>query len=282
MVVALALAAACAACAAGERITTTNEAVTATTTAASTSTLPPVVECPGTGEFEEGTGIAEFDSIDSDASDLGEISWSQSDQCETFMLEFETPEGAPATTVPTLAVGHLPSYQIIRIAMDVESSALTDQLVETGLVDRLYVVRALDGGMFVDLHLTAPAAARVNVRSSPAVLVVDLRPGFIDFSGHAVIHDKVVVVTPSAGATIGVSSNFSGYSRTSDGEVKMIATSGDEVVSETGTSAAGSGETWGEFSVDLTLPQGEMSVFLGEESPEDDGLEGVTLDLTVR
>lgn len=275
-------AAAAIACATAAEETITADTGPVTTVVSPASTLPPVVDCPGTGDFEEGTGIAELDSVDSDASDLGGISWNQTDQCETFTFEFETAEGAPATTVPGIDVSHLPSFQVIRISMDIDASAITDQLVETGLVDRLYAVRGLNGGMFVDLHLRSPAAARISVGSSPAVLLVDLRPGLIEFTGQSVIHDRVVVVSPGTSSAIGVNTTFSGYSRASDGDVSLIVTSGNEVVSHTTAISAGDGETWGEFDVDLTLPQGDMSVFLGEENPDDSSLEGVTLDVTVR
>ncbi|HZD24180.1 MAG TPA: Gmad2 immunoglobulin-like domain-containing protein [Acidimicrobiia bacterium] len=263
-------------------LTATTALRTTSTSSVSPSTFPPVVECPGSGEFEEGSGIAEVGSTSSDASDLGEISWTQTDKCETFTFEFETAEGAPATTVPTISVGHLPSLQVIRISMDIDASAITDQLVETGLVDRLYVVRGLDGEMFVDLHLVAPAAARVGVRSSPAQLTVELRPGFLQFSGQSAVHDQVVVVAPSPASTIDAATTFTGYTRTSEGRVTVIATREDQVITETSAMAADVTETWGEFSLDLILPSGEMSVFLGETNPDDGSLEGVTLDLTVR
>jgi hypothetical protein len=83
-----------------------------------TSTLPPVVECPGEGEFEEGGGIAEIDATGSDSSTIGRISWETSDRCETLHFDFETSEGAPATTVPAIKVDHLESFQVVRISMD--------------------------------------------------------------------------------------------------------------------------------------------------------------------
>lgn len=270
------------ACADGGGIgVTTSTGAVIPSSSAPTSTLPPVVECPGDGEFEEGGSLAEIDEDGSDSHTIGRISWEASDQCETFTFEFETEEGAPATTVPDLHIEHLNSFQVIRITMDVESTVVTDQLVETGLVHRLYVVRALEGGMFVDLHLAAPAAARAGIRSSPARLTVDLRPGFVPFDGSASIGEFVVLMNPAADHEVGQVVQVAGYSRTFESNVLIVATQGDFPVVETSTTAADYIETWGEFRTEVTLPPGAVSLFVGESSPEDGSLEGVTVELLV-
>jgi len=251
------------------------------TTSQPEPTLPPVIDCPGIGDFGEGGGLAEIEATDSDSSTLGRISWEQSDQCEIFRFEFETSEGAPATTVPDIEIAHLESFQVIRVRLDVESTVVTDQLVETGLVDRLYVVRALDGGMFVDLHLAEPAAARALAQSSPATLTVDLRPGFVPFAGESVIGERVIVVSPGSESTVGQFTQVVGYSRTFEANVVIMVTQDGAIISETNTTAADYIDTWGEFRSQLSLPLGDVSVFVGEASPEDGSLEGVSLELLV-
>ena len=270
------------ACAGGAVTPTTTSAATTTSSPTPTSTLPPVVECPGAGDFGEGSGIARVDGEGADASHLGRVSWATSEQCESFVFEFETSEGAPATSVPDISIDHLSTLQVIRISMGIDAAVITDQLVETELVDRLYVVRSLDGSMFVDLHLSAPAAARARAQSSPAVLTVDLRPGFLEFTGASSIDDQTVVVSPSQRGAVDSVTTFSGYSRAFEATVLVIATQGDVVVTEASTTAADAQETWGEFSVEVPLPLGEVSVLVGEASPEDGSLDGVTLDLMVR
>lgn len=268
-------------CNPGSGSATVPDRVTTTTIGGPTSTLPPIVECPGAGEFGEGAGIADINGEGFDGSNLGQISWEVTDQCESFTFDFETSEGAPAISVPDMTVGHLDSFQVIRITLDVASTIVTDQLVESGFVDRLYVVRALDGGMFVDMHLNTPAAARARVTSEPARLTVDLRPGFVEFSGSSALDDLVVVVGPSDGASVTPTSSVTGYARTFEANVLLIATQDGQVVTETGTSAADWTETWGEFRQDVTLPPGNVSLFVGESSPQDGSLAGVTLDLAV-
>jgi len=260
---------------------TTPPAVASPTSSARTSTLPPVVECPGAGDFEEGGGIADVDGEGADGSRLTRITWGGSDLCETFTFEFATSEGAPATMVPDVRIDHLETFQVIRIHMDVDAAVLTDQLVETGLVDRLYVVRSLDGEMFVDLHLSAPAAARARVGASPALLSVDLRPGFVPMTGSAAVGERVILVSPPANTAVEPVTELTGYARTFEANVLVVVTQSGTLVTETTTTAADWSETWGEFRLELGLPPGEVAVFVGEVSPEDGALEGVTVDLTV-
>jgi hypothetical protein len=56
----------------------------------------------------------------------------------------------------------------------------------------------------------------------------------------------------------------------------------DTVVAESSVTAADWAETWGEFAAPLVLPEGQVELFVGEESPTDGGLVGVTLNLTIR
>ncbi|HET8740295.1 MAG TPA: hypothetical protein VFO17_11255 [Acidimicrobiia bacterium] len=255
------------------------ESTVPATTATPTSILPPIVECPGVGEFEEGGGIADIPGEGSDSRLIGQMSWEASDQCESFHIDFATSEGAPATAVPEIRVDHLESFQVIRVSMNVESTVVTDQLVETAMVKRLYVVRSLSGGMFLDLHLSAPAAVRVSVSSSPAQLTLDLRPGFVPFNGAATIGEDVVLTSPALRTGLDQTVQFIGYARTSDGNVSLEATQDGTVVAEA-EGSAGSSDTWGEYRIGVTLPTGPVSVVLGEPDA-DDVIQGINLDLSV-
>jgi hypothetical protein len=266
----------------GAAVTTITTVSTTTTDDLSPSTLPPVVECPGIGDFAEGRGIADIDGTESDTRRLGRISWDTSDQCESFRFEFETSEAAPATSPPDVRVDHLESFQVIRISLDVDSTIITDQVVETNLVDRLSVVRSLTGELFVDLHLTSPAAVRVSSSSSPARLSVDLRPGFVPFSGEATVGENVVLTSPTAGAEVGPSAQLLGYARTFEASVLAVATQDGRVVGEADTIAADSLQTWGEYRLSVTLPPGPLTLFVGESNPADGSLDGITVDLTGR
>jgi hypothetical protein len=178
---------------------------------------------------------------------------------------------------------HLESFQVLRVRMlGVDATVITDQLVETQLVDRIYVVRSLDGGMFIDFHLTEPTQARVEAGASPARLILTMRPGLVPLSGFSTIGERVVVTSPPAGSTVDPFLTVSGYSRTFEAVVLLIGTVGNEVVVERSTTAADWTETWGEFRSTINLPSGPVSLFVGESSAQDGALEGVTVSLTVR
>ncbi len=218
----------------------------------------------------------------SDADMIGLISWTAEEACETFSFSFETSEGAPATTPPNVSVAYVDDAPIIRVSLDTDETVITDQLVETPMVDRLYVVKAIDGGMFIDIHLAAPAQARVTVESSPARLILDLQPGIVDYPTRAALSALTVVVSPSDISTGSSPVSIRGYARTFESNVLLIATAGGEVVAEDFTTAADSESTWGEFRTNIVLPPGEVSLFVGEEDQEHGGLEGVTISLTVQ
>ena len=266
----------------------TTAPTTTTTASAETTALPaPTTSIAGDGcpeqiDFSEGGQVARVDQPSSDTNILGLISWQEINGCERFRFDFETTEGAPATTPPSMAVEFLASGQILRIHLGLETTVLSDQLVETGLVDRLFVVKALDGGMYVDLHLASPSQARAFVSNSPAALTVELQMGIEPFGGEAAVSERTVLVDPLADAETGLLLEVIGYSRAFEGTVVVIATQSAGVVAEASTQAADWTETWGEFQTSVELPAGRTSLFVGEESPNDGALEGMTVDITVR
>ncbi len=238
--------------------------------------------CPDDIEFTESGQVARVDQPSSDTNILGLISWQGDNGCERFRFDFETTEGAPATTPPSVAVEFLASGQILRIHFGLDTTVLSDQLVETTLVDRLFVVRALDGGMYVDLHLASPAQARAFVSNSPAALTVELQMGIEPFAGNAAVSERTVLVEPMAGTETGTLIEVTGYSRAFEATVLVIATQADDVVAETSTQAADWSETWGEFRTTIDTPVGPITLFAGEVGPIDGALEGVTIGLTAR
>jgi hypothetical protein len=276
-----------AACLPTTTATTTSIAAPATTTTTvgaptTVAVTEPVLGCADASDFLESGQVVRIDQPSTDASILGLISWDVTGGCERFRLDFETNEGAPATTPPSVAVEFLDSGQILRIHLDLDRTVLTDQLVETALVDRLFVVRSLDGEMFVDLHLAAPSQARAEVRNSPAGLTVELQMGIQPFTGAVTIADQVVVVEPSAGAETSTNFEVNGYARTFEGTVLVIVTSAGQATAETNTQAADWAETWGEFQTTVAVLPGPASLFVGEESPDDGSLSGAMVEITAR
>lgn len=261
--------------------TTSTTTLPGTPTPEPTTTLPLVPGCSDEGEFIEGGEIVTLEQPGSDSDSLGPISWEETESCETFTLAFVSSEGAPATTPPPVHAWYVDGVPIVRVHVSAESTVITDQLVETGLVERLFVVRSLDGGLFLDLHLAAPAQTHIETAASPAEVTIHLQPGIVDYPARPAISDLVVIAAPLNGAMVPPDVDVFGYARTLEANVLLIATAADEVVAEAFTTAADSIETWGEFRTQLALPAGDVSVFVGEESPEDGHLEGIAIAVTV-
>ena len=282
----LALIVACAPEPGAETTTTVPAATTssslASTTTAIVATTEPVAGCPQDAVFVDRGRVARVDQPTSDTNRIGLISWQVVEGCERFVIDLETNEGAPATTPPTVVVEFLESRQVLRLWIDVDSTVVTDQLVETSLVDRLYVVRALDGAMFVDFHLTGPAQARAVISSSPARLSLEMQAGLDPFLTPAVISDRIVVISPASAAETASTVAVSGYARAFEANVRVIATQSGQVVADAVATAADWQDTWGEFRTTVVLPPGEISMLVGEEGTGEGQIVGPTISLTVR
>jgi immunoglobulin-like protein involved in spore germination len=163
--------------------------------------------------------------------------------------------------------------------MAVGMTSITDQLAETGLVDRVFVPRSGDGTLFVDLHLSAPALATVTTTSSPAQVVISLEPGGSAYAAGPAIADNVVVVSPVEGPVTSPVT-VTGYSRNFEANTIARIVQGSSVLAEGFTTAADWSETWGQF--DLTLEPsagGPADLFVGEQSAQDGSDRGVVIPI---
>lgn len=273
-----------AACGTSTSATSTSTSDTSPTTILSTTTTaPPGLGCPLDEEFTSVGRIARITQPTSDSKALGLISVQASGGCERLGFDFETVENAPATTPPSVDAEFLEGGRIVRIHLDIDQTVITDQLLGTPLAERLYVVRSLDGELFVDVHMAAAAAARVTVSNSPAGLTLELSPRQADIGTPPAISARTVLITPDPNQAVsGPEVDVAGYSRVFEANMLIVATSGGAVVAQQATTAADWVDTWGEFEATLTLEPASVDLFVGEESPEDGSLEGVTLKLEVR
>ena len=251
-------------------------------TAATTTSQPLVVGCPDEGRFAEGGVVDQVDNPDSDTTTIGLISWQADEACETFEIAFETSEGAPATTPPSIRAEYVDDVGVIRLWMSARETVISDQLVETTLVNRMYVVRSIDGGMFIDFHLDAPSQARIVAESSPARLTLQLQPGIVDYTSAPTASGPVVLITPADDDTVPTTVTVEGYARTFESNVLILATQGDAVVIEENTTAADSVDTWGQFRASMDLVEGPIALFVGNENAETGRFEGVSIDLEAR
>lgn len=258
--------------------TTTTTSVPAATT---TTTASPGIGCPNETEFVASGQIDRITQPSSDSRTLGLVSRQVVDGCERFGFDFDTAENAPATTPPSVTASFLEGERVIRVSLGINRTVITDQLVETRLVERLFVVRGLDGSVFVDLHLKEKANARISLSNSPARLTIELYPAAGEIGPAPSVSSRMVLIAPHDGTTVGEEVEITGYARTTEANVLVVATRAEEVLVEESTTAADWVETWGEFATTVTLPPGTIDLFVGEASAADGSLQGVTLRVTV-
>ena len=265
-------------------VETTGTSGTAPTLPQTTVTAPPPPDsaCPDTENFRDSGRIALFEPQTADATELGTITWSTKGSCETFTFEFFTDDGTPATTAPPLAVDYLTDREVLRIAAGVTTTVVSDQLVETALVERAFVVRSEDGGALVDLHLRGATIASVDVQSSPARATIRIQPGGPEPSGTTALADNLVLTKPDDGDESGTLVMVEGYVLDTDRPVVVIATAGGEIANQMTIEVPDGEGMWSRFAVTLPLPAGEVALFVGEEDPGDGHLVGVTVDVTIR
>lgn len=250
----------------------------------STPVSSPVTTTPaggcGAGEplVAEGA-VANIDQSASDAEQIGAITWETNEECEIFVIDFVTAEGAPATTPPSIDGTFLREVGILRVGVQVEMTAITDQLVQSALVERLYVARKSDRTLFIDFHMAGAAVARISVGSSPGQLLVELEAGGDGYPAAPAIAENIVLVSPVEGAVENPVA-LSGYSRNFEANTVGRITQGDIVLAEGFTTAADWSETWGEFSLELNATgSGEADLFAGEQSAQDGSDRGVVLTI---
>ncbi len=204
---------------------------------------------PLTGEGN----VGRVENPDSDAASISTIRWQEFPLCERFTVELASAEGAPAVRPPTVAGTLAPGLLRVSFGAPIVASPIADQRVETDLVDRLFVVRDLDGTLFVDLHLTADVVARVDVESAPARVVIDLAPTGQPVGAETIVTSDLVVTEPTGGDVRYPLTVF-GYVRDDDQDlVGTIRITDGETVSANGVTAP-HGDVWGAYV--LLFPDG--------------------------
>ncbi len=268
-----------------EDTTTTTSGSGETTT--TTTTVPEVTEtaagCEGDPtDYRVDGPLGIVGEAGADARQIAAITLTAIGDCERFEVALRTEGGAPATSLPSAEVELIAASGIVRIKFDplVGVSAITDSILEGDLVDRAYVVRSLDGSIFVDAHLRGAVAARTFTRQNPARVAVELQP--IDAAGPLFpLRGGLVVVTGPTVGSLEYPIEITGYARTFEGTVlaRVLTETGTET--EVFTTAADSVQLWGEFSLVIEDgPGGDITIFVGEESPVDGSESGVEVEVS--
>lgn len=172
---------------------------------------------------------------------------------------------------------------IVRIHLtSATSTAVTDTVLNGRLAGPVYVVRAPDRSLYVDIHLWTPVFARALVLDAPGRVVVDVTPGGPPLPQPATRARNVVVLLPRSGpATYPV--HVFGYARTFEANVIAYVEHPGPPPAVVTTMAADWSETWGEFS--LVIPRGApgaATLFVGEHSAATGEPVGVRINLLLR
>jgi hypothetical protein len=149
------------------------------------------------------------------------------------------------------------------------------------LADRAFVVRAADGSLYVDLHLAGAAEVTAFLLTSPARVVVDLRPGGSALPDPAAIEGLTVLLHPRSGAS-SYPLQVTGYARHFEANVVVRLVQDGSTVFERPTSSTDWTEAWGAFSFTIEDgPNGEVTLEVGDYSARDGTWEGVEVALTM-
>src|SRR5215207_10109621 len=184
-----------------------------------------------------------------------------------------------ADTVLAVRYGAHEGYE--RVVLDHgtgDEPAVSDGTLGDALLQSFYVVRAPDGGMFVDVFARKSFGYRVLELSDPARLVVDFKPeGSPLKSRPPAVGGATVLVEPRAGARIGDPLTVCGYSRNFEASNTIVLedSKGRAVIRRTVLSNDWT-STWGYFEATLDLPPfgGKGTLRVGTESARDGTFEG--------
>lgn len=208
---------------------------------------------------------------DGDAAAIAGLRWEDFDGCQRVVVSLATADQAPATRSGQVEVSVRSDLGVVRIdfGAEVEHTAVADALMDTSLVAGAFVVRDIEGGLFLDLHTETGVEVRAMTPSAPARVVVDLRPVGSEGSGSAATGPLAVLMTPNQPAT-SYPIDVSGYARTPEGAVVIRLTVDGEQVATLGTPATDWLETWGVFAATIQDgPPGEGELMVGDGSELD-------------
>ena len=205
---------------------------------------------------------------------------------ERVVLDLGTGE-EPAETVPEWTLRASPKGGLLRVTLpSMSRTAVSDGPLGDALLESFYVVRAPEGGMFVDVLARKAFEYRVMELSDPARLVVDFEPSGSPLEARPpAVGGDTVLVEPRAGARVGDPLTVCGYSRNFEASNTIVLTDprGETVIRRTVLSNDWA-STWGYFEATLDLPSftGRGTLRVGTESARDGAFEGVEVPVMGR
>jgi hypothetical protein len=190
----------------------------------------------------------------------------------------------PAVAVPRWTLDSPGGRGLLRVNLpSANATGVSDGAFGRGLLESFHVVRAPEGGMFVDVSARKDFRYRVFGLTSPARLVMDFRPAGGPLTQPALAEgENTVLVEPRPGAAISDPLTVSGYSRNFEASNTITLTNAREkVLLRTTVTANDWSSTWGYFEATLDLPPftGRGTLKVGTESARDGTFEGVEIEV---
>lgn len=191
----------------------------------------------------------------------------------------------PAGTVPEWTLNSPTGDGRLQLSLPSAQSTQVSEgsLEEVGstLLGDFYVVRAPEGGMFVDIFSERAFYYRVIDLPDPARVAIDFRPSGADLRTPLPrSEDNTVLTDPRAGTGVSSPLTVRGYSRNPGASNTIILESPDgEVLAEETVTSNDWTATWGYFETSLDFPSfsGEGTLKVGAPSARDGTFEGVEM-----
>ena len=187
----------------------------------------------------------------------------------------------PAGLVPEWSLVSQEGNGLLRLTLPSSSATrVSDGEFGDGLLESFHVVRAPEGGMFMDIFTREAFLYRVVELGDPARLVVDFKPkGDLEAPLPAEGGDTVLV-EPRPSAKISDTLTVSGYSRNPEAANTIILLDSDGKVLVRKTVLGNDrSHTWGYFEATLDLPSfsGRAYLKVGTESAHNGAFEGTKI-----
>jgi len=185
----------------------------------------------------------------------------------------------PSGPVPEWSLVSQEGNGLLRVSLpSASATCISDGEFGDGLLESFHVVRAPEGGMFMDIFAREVFLYRVVELGDPARLVVDFKPkGDLRVPLPAEGGDTVLV-EPRPHASISDPLTVSGYSRNSEATntITLIDSNGKVLVRRSVRSNEWN-HSWGYFEATLDLPSlsGNGTLKVGTEDARDGSFEGV-------
>jgi hypothetical protein len=214
-----------------------------------------------------------------DADTVLAVRYGLHDDYERAVIDLGTGE-RPAGTVPEWTLTSSEGDGLLRVDLpSAMTTCVSGGKFGEGLLGSFHVVRAPDGGMFVDFFTRQPFRYRVLQLQDPARLVVDFEPtGENPDEPPPAQGGKTVLVEPRQNAVVSDPLTVSGYSRNPEAANTITLTdSRGEVLVRRSVRSNDWSHTWGDFEATIDLPpfSGKGTLKVGTGNARDGTFEGV-------